>query len=579
MSGPRPAVGVLPALLFALAILAGCTGAPPPVVGQVPTPAPAPTPQLEPDPTELRIGVDDLGVGFNPHRVADETPLSRAMAALVLPSAFRPGPDGEPRLDTAVVTSARVTETAPFTVSYEIAPAASWSDNAPIAAEDFVYLWEQLRSQPGVADPSGYRLIDDVASRQGGKTVDVTFSKPFAGWQTLFNNLLPAHLLRAAPRGWGTVLDDGYPASGGPFAIRQIDLDRGEIILERNDRYWGPPAQSDRIVLRAVDKARQVEALRSGDSHLALFSADAGTVRSLRDLGDQVQMMTVPRPATMEMLLRQDSRALADVKVRQAVLAALDRPALIEAGTGGGPGEQLQAHAQVLAPSEHGYTPTEPAGALPKRPDPAQVERLLTEAGYQRTGGSWIRDGRPLNLVIAAPFEHEGYISIAEAAAQQLRAQGIQATVVTPTGDQLFGDMLATDPHSAEAGTSGTVDMAVAPRPAGGDPAATMASSYGCPGVDPDSEQPLPYNAAGFCDELLQPTIDAALSGRMSFQQASANVESVLWRDAIALPLYQQAQVLALSNEATGVQAGNGFAGPFSTAAQWLGTPAENDGY
>ncbi|WP_165944735.1 ABC transporter family substrate-binding protein [Saccharopolyspora terrae] len=580
--GRRRALGAVPLLVTVVSLVAGCTDAPPPqLVEPGPTTsAPSTSTPAQPMPIEVVVGVDELEGGFNPHTLADLSPTSSALAGLMLPSVFRPGPDGALQLDTNLMESAEIVPDAEkFTVRYRIKQQASWSDGAPIAAEDFVYLWEQLRSQPGVADPSGYRLIDDVASRQGGKTVDVTFSKPFAGWQTLFNNLLPAHLLRAAPRGWGTVLDDGYPASGGPFAIRQIDLDRGEIILERNDRYWGPPAQSDRIVLRAVDKARQVEALRSGDSHLALFSADAGTVRSLRDLGDQVQMMTVPRPATMEMLLRQDSRALADVKVRQAVMAALDRPALIEAGTGGGPGEQLQAHAQVLAPSERGYTPTEPAGALPKRPDPAQVERLLTEAGYQRTGGSWIRDGRPLNLVIAAPFEHEGYISIAEAAAQQLRAQGIQATVVTPTGDQLFGEMLATDPHSAEAGTSGTVDMAVAPRPAGGDPAATMASSYGCPGVDPDSEQPLPYNAAGFCDELLQPTIDAALSGRMSFQQASANVESVLWRDAIALPLYQQAQVLALSNEATGVQAGNGFAGPFSTAAQWLGTPAENDGY
>ncbi|RRO15796.1 ABC transporter family substrate-binding protein [Saccharopolyspora rhizosphaerae] len=532
-------------------------------------------------PIEVVAGVDELEGGFNPHTLADLSPTSSALAGLMLPSVFRPGPDGAPQLDTNLVESAEVVPDAEkFTVRYRIKRQASWSDGAPIAAEDFVYLWEQLRSQPGVADPAGYRLIEDVASRQGGKTVDVTFREPFAGWQSLFTNLLPAHLLRAAPRGWATVLDDGYPASGGPFAIRQIDLDRGEIILERNDRYWGPPAQSDRVVLRALDKPRQVEALRSGDSHLALFSPDATTLQSLRSLGDQVQLMTVPRPATMELLLRQDSRALADVRVRQAVLAALDRPALIEAGTGGGaPGDQLQAHAQVLAPSERGYTPTEPAGALPKQPDRSQVERLLTEAGYQRAGGTWLRDGRPLNLVIAAPFEHESYISIAEAAARQLRDLGIQATVVTPTGDQLFREMLATNPHSAEAGTAGTVDMAVAPRPAGGDPAATMASSYGCPGVDPDSEQPLPYNAAGFCDQLLQPTIDAALGGRLPFQQASANVESVLWRDAIALPLYQQAQVLALSKEARGVQPGFGFAGPFSTAAQWLGTPAENDGY
>ncbi|GAA0513671.1 ABC transporter family substrate-binding protein [Saccharopolyspora thermophila] len=531
-------------------------------------------------PVEVVVGVDELEGGFNPHTLADLSPTSSALASLMLPSVFRPAADGSLQLDTTLMESAEVVPDAEkFTVRYRIRREASWSDGAPIAAEDFVYLWEQLRSQPGVADPAGYQLIDDVASRQGGKTVEVTFAKPYPGWQTLFTNLLPAHLLRDAPRGWATVLDEGYPASGGPFAIRQVDLDRGEIILERNDRYWGPPAKSDRIVLRAVDKARQVEALRSGDSHLAVFGADAATMRSLHELGDAVQLITVPRPATMQVLLRPDSRALADVTVRNAVLAALDRQALIEAGTGGGPAEQLQAHAQVLAPSERGYTPTEPAGALPRRPDPAQVERLLGEAGYQRSGGAWVRDGRPLNLVIAAPFEHESYLKIAEAAAQQLRDQGIQATVVTPTGDQLFGEMLATSPRTGESGGAGSVDMAIAPRPAGGDPAAMMASSFGCPGVAADSEQPFPYNVAGFCDELLQPTIDAAMTGQVPFADAAANVESVVWREAIALPLYQQAQVLAVRREVTGVQAGFGLSGPFSTAADWVGTPADNDGY
>ena len=58
-----------------------------------------------------------------------------------------------------------------------------------------------------------------------------------------------------------------------------------------------------------------------------------------------------------------------------------------------------------------------------------------------------------------------------------------------------------------------------------------------------------------------------------------ALIESPSAPQAVALPLYQQAQVLAVGNEVSGVQRGNGLAGPFSTAAQWRGTPSENDGY
>ncbi|GAB2660249.1 ABC transporter family substrate-binding protein [Saccharopolyspora gloriosae] len=574
--GRRPFT-VVSLLVTIGSLVVACTDAPPPPLVEPPEPSPQTAPSTQPMPTEVVVGVDSLEGGFNPHTLADLSPTSSALSSLMLPSVFRPAPDGTRTLDTTLMESAEVLpEAERFTVHYRIRKEAAWSDGAPIAAEDFVYLWEQLRSQPGVSDPAGYQLIDDVQSREGGKAVEVTFERPYPGWQSLFTNLLPAHLLRDAPRGWTTALDSGYPASGGPFAIRQVDLQRGEIILERNDRFWGPPAVSDRIVLRASDQAGQVEALRSGDSHLAVFGADRSTMAALRELGSSVQVSTVPRPATMQVLLRPTSAQLADARVRNAVVAGLDRQALIDAGSGGGPGDQLHAHSQVLAPSERGYTPTEPPGE--DGPSPERVRRLLTEAGYRHEAGAWTKDGRTLNLVIAAPFEHEQYIRIAEAAAKQLRAQDVHATVVTPTSDQMFGEMLPTNPLSEEPGASSSVDMAIAPRPADGDPAAMMAASYGCPGVDSD-DQPFPFTATGFCDQLLQPTIDAALSGALPFEEASAKVESVLWSQAVALPLYQQAQVLAFGREVRGVQRGNGLAGPFSTAAQWQGTPSDNDGY
>lgn len=581
MQGRYRPLCVASLLATTLSLLAACTNAPPPPLVQAPPPGASTTTTspTQPKLTEVVVGVDQIEGGFNPHTLSDLSPTSSALASLMLPSVFRPGEDGSPQLDTTLMDSAEVVPgKSKFTVRYLIRKEAGWSDGAPIAAEDFVYLWQQLRSQPGVADPAGYQLIDDVASRQGGKAVEVTFSKPYPGWRSLFTNLLPAHLLKDAPRRWASALDTGYPASGGPFAFRQVDLARGEIILERNDRYWGRPPVSDRIILRAADQANQVATLRSGGSHLALFGADATTMNSLRELGDSVKVTTVPRPATMQLLLRPNSPQMVDVRVRKAIASALDRQALIDAGTGGGPGNQLQAHAQVLAPSERGYTPTEP-GALAGRPNSGQVNQLLTDAGYQRVGGAWVRDGRPLTLVIAAPFEHKQYVRIAEAAARQLVQQGIQATVVTPTGDQLFGDQLSANPLSEEPSAAAAVDMAVAPRPAGGDPATMMAAAYGCPRADNESEQPFPFNAAGFCDPLLQPTIDAAMTGQMPFPEASQRVESQLWSQAIAVPLYQQAQVMAVGPKMSGAQPGDGFAGPFSTAAQWLGTPTENDGY
>lgn len=565
---------VVLALAVVLSMVAACTNAPPPPLVEKPSPTSAPSTKL----TEVVVGVDNLEGGFNPHTLADLSPTSAALSSLMLPSVFRTGPDGKLHLDTTLMESAEVVRDAEkFTVRYRIKTEAGWSDGAPIAAEDFVYLWEQLRSQPGVADPAGYRLIDSVASRQGGKTVEVTFAKPYPGWRTLFSDLLPAHLLKDSPRGWATAMDQGYPASGGPFAIRQVDLDRGEIILERNERYWATPAVSDRIVLRSGDRNSQVAALRSGDSHLATFGADRSTMDALRGLGEDVQLHTIPRPATMQVLLRPNSPRLANEKVRAAAVAALDREKLIHVGTGGGPADELWSRSQVMAPSERGYRPT--ISEMPTGPRPERVAQLLSEAGYEYQSGSWVRDGRPLSLVIAAPFEHQQYVEIARAAAEQLQEQGIQAQVQTPTGDELFGEMLPANPLSDDSDEQYSVDMAVTPRPAGGDPASLMASSYGCAGTSPDGNHPFPFSPTGFCDDLLQPTIEAALTGAVPFRKASARVERQLWEQSIAVPLYQQAQVLAVRGDVKGVGTGAGLAGPFSTAARWKGTPTDNDGY
>ncbi|NMO88848.1 ABC transporter substrate-binding protein [Actinomycetospora sp. TBRC 11914] len=434
-------------LLVVLLALAGCSTAPPPIVGQAPTPAPTkPQPQLEPDPTQLRIGVDDLGVGFNVHRIADLTPTSRTTAALVLPSAFRIGADGVRRLDTTVVTSAKVTSTRPYTVSYEIAPAAAWSDNAPIAAEDFVYLWQQMRSQPGVVDAAGYRAISDVRSRAGGKAVDVVFDRPYPAWPTLFDALLPAHLLKDAPGSWGGALQDNIPVSGGPYAIRLVDRIRGQVTLARNSVYWGTPGVPDQIVLQAADHASLIDRVRTGDVQATQFRSDAADLAALDALAaappgpaGPLAVKTVPEASEVQLALRSDDGPLADPRVRRAVVSLLDRDALVAAGTGGGPASGLRADAFATAPSEAGYAPTITPDSPARAPDPAGAAQLLTATGYVRGGdGRWTLDGKALRLRLAAPPQASPYGRLLGTVAAELNAAGIGTTVVADSGANPF---------------------------------------------------------------------------------------------------------------------------------------------
>lgn len=543
----------------ALVTLAGCTPAPRLVETQVTSPTNTPV-----DTGEVVVGVDSIAGGYNPHNFADQSAITTALSTMLLPSVFRPGPDGTPKLDRTLMVSAAVTKAKPYTVTYQIRGDASWSDAAPVAAEDFVYLREQLTTQTGVLDSAGYRLISDINARDAGKTVEVVFSKPYPGWRSLFTNMLPAHLLKDAPGGFAGALQNNFPATAGPYTAKTVDNDLGEVVLERNDRYWGDPATLDRIVLRRAEQDTLVDALDQGHDQMALVRTDSVGAEKIGDLAPAVTSSTVARPSVKSVYLR-PVHQLTDLPVRQALVALLDRAQLITVGTGNGPAAQLRADAQILAPTEPGYLPTMPADIAY---NPASAETLLTGAGYARTSAGWARDGRPLELTIGAAEERPADVRIAEDIQRQLAAGGVVAEVVELSGAELYQRLYATDSGS---GSADAVDIAVTSRAAGGDPATMLASDYGCL---TGSSGLTPANPLGYCDAGVQPTIDAALTGSLSVSDALALAEPALWRAAVSIPLFQEADVLAVRGEVSGVTDGAGFAGPFAGAAFWKRSPS-----
>ncbi|MCG8923951.1 ABC transporter family substrate-binding protein [Lentzea sp. CC55] len=531
---------------------AACTNAPPPPL--VPkTEAPVIT-TTGPKVTEIVVGVDDVAGGYNPHSLAAQSPITTALSSLLLPSPFRPGNDGAPQLDRNLMVSAKVTKAEPFTVTYTIRKDASWSDSAPIAAEDFYYLWQRMRAEPGVVDPAGYRLIDNISAREGGKVVEVAFGKPFPGWRSLFSNLLPAHLLKDAPGTWSNVLATGFPATAGPFQVRSLDEPRGEVVLERSDRYWEVPTTLDRVVIRRATHSAMAESLSKGDNQAVLLRADAADVNLLQGIKD-LTTKPVPRNEVVQVLLRPVSEQLGDLNVRKAVVAALDREALIAFGTQSGPSTQFRADSYVVPPSRTGYRKTITANTL----DAAASEQLLTAAGYSKTGGGWQKAGKALKLRIVAPEKAEPYVSIANRIKAQLQERGIDSEVLTPTAEDLYSKQLV----------ESNVDIAVVPRVDAGDSAAALASSYGCTGDAPDGATPNPRNPAGFCDPAIQADLEAALNGKVLLSDVLARVEPVIAAQAVSVPLFQVVDLLGVLPTVSGVDAGAPLAGVLSGAPEW----------
>ena len=614
------------AVLISLAglALAACTVNPPPAPQSTDTPhnsVPAP-----PRVSQIIMGIDSIGAGFNPHLLSDLSPVNAAISALVLPSAFRPVPDpASPtgsrwEMDPTLLVSADVTNQNPFTVTYKIRPEAQWTDNAPIGADDFWYLWRQMASQPGVVDPAGYDLITGVQSLEGGKQAVVTFAQPYPAWKELFNNLLPAHIVKDVPGGFAAGLARALPVTGGQFRVENIDPQRDELLIARNDRYWGPPAKPAMILFRrAGAPAALADSVRNGDTQVAQVHGGSTSFAQLSAIPD-VRTARIVTPRVMQLTLRANEPKLEDAQVRKAILGLLDVDLLAAVGAGSDNTVTLD-QAQIRSPSDPGYEPTAP----PAITTPAALA-LFTAAGFQvETGtsaspappptssttapvgtgppevirGRISKDGKQLSLVIGVASNDPTSVAVANTAADQLRNVGIAATILALDPVTLYRDAL----------NNHQVDAIVGWHQAGGNLATLLASRYGCPALQsmavpaaptpvaspsagppaapptrptptPSSRPPepgalvqAPSNLSGICDHSIQPNIDAALNGTKHINEVITAVEPRLWNMSTVLPILQDTTIVAAGPSVQNVSLSGAVpVGIVGDAGQWTKT-------
>ena len=248
--------------------------------------------------SQLTIGIDPVDSGFNPHLAANDYSFVQSLAALVFPSAFVQG-----QLNTDLLVSAEEippAEGAAQTIRYVINPEAQWNDGTPISYADFYYLWDSMRDNPNVINGAGYRAIKAMRTSDGGKKIEIDFDQRIRDWNELFDNILPAHLLKDATGGFDGALKTSIPASGGRYAVKDIDFARGIYTIVRNDRFWGNnPAATEVLQFREIRSVTQgVEMLRSGQLNF-VDASPTETAELSYDLIPDAQVRAWDRNSTL----------------------------------------------------------------------------------------------------------------------------------------------------------------------------------------------------------------------------------------------------------------------------------------
>ena len=242
-------------------------------------------------------------------------------------------------------------------------------------------------------------------------TVTITTDGPYGPMESLMCNMSLGIMDADYIEQYG--LDLGTSVEGengtGPFKVVSWERDQ-EIVVERFDDYFGTPAKLKTVVYTVIpEAASRVIALETGEVDVI----DKPTNEDLERLEADTENFTVLRKPTISQQLFRfgcNDPIISNTKVRQAIVYAIDRQAIIDALFTG----SAYPSTAPLAPVTFGYSDL---GEIEQ--DLELAKSLLAEAGYP--------DGFDTKIVTTERYQNG--IELAEIISQQLAEIGINAKI------------------------------------------------------------------------------------------------------------------------------------------------------
>ena len=273
--------------------------------------------------------------------------------------------------------------------------AATWSDGTPVTADDVVYTALRLASPvigntammyyvfEGVGDDGfveeGAESIDGI-QKVDDKTVQFTTKEemPITTFENSYARYLltlPKHVIEQYSEEELSTADwFNHPdVVSGLFIVTDFDVDH-YISYEANKDYWKGAPKIDKLNIKIVDGSQLYAGLQSGEIDITqqtmsdIPQEDYESVEAL----DNVDVV-YGSPVTNQSVFIQ-TKNVPDVKVRQAMLYAIDRQQILE--------ELLNGHGEIVDGFLSSASPFYDDSLTPVSYDPEKAKTLLEEAGW-----------------------------------------------------------------------------------------------------------------------------------------------------------------------------------------------------
>jgi peptide/nickel transport system substrate-binding protein len=298
----------------------------------------------------------------------------------------------------------------PLTYVFHLHQGVKFHDGRPLTSRDVKWTFDSLlQGKIRSTKAAAYRLVDHIDALDDS-TVVFHLKQPFATF--LWN--ISDGAIGIVPDGSGDEISR-HPIGSGPFRFVSAEPDK-EVIIERNDTYWGEKPNLKRVRFAVIpDATTRALELRKGSADIAVTSLSGDTVLALEH---ETNLEVLQAPGTVLGYLAFNTRdpILKDVRVRQAMAYAIDRTVIIH--------YLLRDFARpaysLLPPESWAYN-----GDVPRYDyNPQKARQLLEQAGYPAVNG--VR----FHLTMKTSTEESPRL-VAAVLQQQLREVGIALDIRT----------------------------------------------------------------------------------------------------------------------------------------------------
>ena len=321
-----------------------------------------------------------------------------------------------------------------LTYTFDLRSDAYWHDGTALTADDVVFTLSLLQSDgfPGSPELGASVWKRVKVEKVDRRTVRFTLPEPYAPFLDVTTvGILPAHLLRGMQAAYLPAAQFNLnPVGSGPFQLEEIEVEDGLItamVLEKSSRYHGEEPYLDRIQFRFYPSEQAAfNAYEDGqvEGIARIVTSDLPRARALPSLNLYSAQMAEYGLVFLN-LARQDLPFSQDPEVRQALMHALDRQAIIDEAL---EGQAVVTHSPLLPGTwaykdggpQYEYAPDRANGLLNK----TEWIQRVADGGLRR------KDGQLFAFTLLTSSEPER-LRVAEMLTDQWAAIGITVTVET----------------------------------------------------------------------------------------------------------------------------------------------------